>query len=33
MNKTPYVHDLPFHVHDRDSDFRRIHTALTMTLN
>lgn len=31
MNKTPYVHDLPFH--DRDSDFRRIHTALTMTLN
>ena len=24
-----YVYDLPFHIRDRESDFRRIHTALT----
>ena len=25
----PYVYDLPFRIRDRESDFRRIHTALT----
>ena len=24
-----YIYDLPFHIRDRESDFRRIHTALT----
>ena len=27
-----YVYDLPFRIRDRESDFRRIHTTLTMTL-
>ena len=28
-----YVYDLPFRIRDRESDFRRIHTALTISLN
>ena len=28
-----YAYDLPFRIRDRESDFRRIHTALTISLN
>ena len=28
-----YIYDLPFRIRDRESDFRRIHTALTISLN
>ncbi len=28
-----YIYDLPFRIRDRESDFRRIHTTLTMTLS